>query len=174
MGVELSEQTKGKIDLLQKAIGSARSTGVRMHPESLSGGIGPEAAANVKQLGRDIMGTVLNVDANGTPKGPLEIAAQKAVSANADQVRERIASLMAKGTPTTADYYDILHKVLSDSGSVMLTDPKLVRGAVSNLKDNCGVCHACSACSACAGCAASVVEGLVVAGVAGLAAGTYV
>jgi hypothetical protein len=173
MGIELSEQTKRKIDLLHAAVESARSSGVRMHPESLSGGIGAGAAENVKQLGRDIMGEVLNVDASGAPKGTIEAAAMKVASANAGEVRDRIASLMAKGTPTPADYYDVLHKVLSDSGSVMLTDPRVVRGGLAAAKDNCGVCHACSACAACSGCAASVVEGLVVAGVAGLAAGTY-
>ena len=100
-----------------------------MLPEALRRGVGAQGAKDIKQLGRDIMAEVLGVDARGTPKGPLEAAAAKAVRADSDNVRKRIASLVARGDPTPADYYDILNKVLVDSGSIMLTDPKVVRGA---------------------------------------------
>jgi len=176
MPITLSKQTTRKIDELNAAIRVARSSGVRMHPETLSRGIGAQGAKDIKRLGREIMADVLDVDARGKPKGPIEAAAVKAIRADSDTVRNRIAALVAKGDPTSADYYDILNKVLVDSGSIMLTDPKVVRGGLAAVRaaGSCGACSACNACAACAGCAASIVEGLVVAGVAGLAASSFV
>lgn len=167
MAINLTKQTLRKIDEMNAAINAARSSGTRLHPETLGAGIGAKGANNIKRLGREIMAEM--------PKGPLEAAAVKAVRADSDNVRNRIAALAAKGEPTPADYYDILNKVLTDSGSIMHTDAKVVRGGLAAVRasGSCGACSACSACSACAGCAASVVEGLVVAGVAGLAAANF-
>lgn len=176
MDIKLTKQTQGQIDELHSAMEATRSKGVRMHPDALSAGIGAQGAQNFKRLSRDVMTGVLGADTRGKPKGLLEAAAAKAVRADADDVRNRVASLAAKGNPGPADYYEILNKVLVDSGSVMHTDPKVVRAglAAAQAKATCSVCSACSACSACAGCAASVVEGLVVAGVAGVAANSFV
>jgi hypothetical protein len=176
MAISLTKQTIRKIDELNAAINAARSSGVRVHPRTLSAGIGPEGAKDVKRLGRDILADVLNANSLGTPEGPIEAAAVKAIRADSDNVRNRIAALVAKGEPAPEDYYDILNKVLVDSGSTIHTDAKVVRGALAAVRasGSCGACSACNACAACGGCAASVVEGLVVAGVAGLAASHFV
>lgn len=175
MAIKLTKQTMRKIDELQSAIGTARSRGIRMLPEALRRGVGAQGAKDIKQLGRDIMAEVLGVDARGTPKGPLEAAAAKAVRADSDNVRKRIASLVARGDPTPADYYDILNKVLVDSGSIMLTDPKVVRGGLEAVRAS-GKCYceACNACWACAACPATGTAGLVAAGVAGVTVSTWV
>ena len=175
MAITLSKQTTRKIDDLNAAIKAARASGVRVHPEALSRGIGAKGVKDIKSLGHEILAEVLDADARGTPKGALEAAAVKAIRADSDNVRNRIAALVAKGDPTPADYYDILNKVLADSGSIIQTDPKVVRAGLAAVRasGNC-YCEACNACWACAACGASAVEGLVVAGVAGVTVSTWV
>ncbi len=147
--------------------------------KSMAGGVEPDAAttdATKKAAGRLLRATQGPVDKDGSPTSLLDKQIHRVVQANDDKIRDAIRKGVAAGKTAPTDYYELLYKVLEDSGamtsSTMPVSPDLARtlhtslGATDLAADNCAWCAACatcstcSVCSACGSCVLSVVVGV--------------
>jgi len=134
-------------------------------------GAAEDPATKLRANVRAVLGTLTEIGEDLTPKAPLDRALTEVLRANAPAVQRQIGQLRAYGEPGPLDYYDILYKLIADSGLVTQGFPppdkmrRMINGTIGigglgtlagggTLASDCdcGACGVCGACGACAAC----------------------